>query len=169
MTSRGDDGVAGVGGAALRRVHRRGVGQVEVFGDVGGGQQQPHVHGLAVGAGGGGEVDFEGAVVADGGDLVGLAVDRTARVPVDPGQVPAVPAGLHAVANPGDRPLGERDAVQPPRCHPLDRSRPGRGGFGYRASTRRCGRSSLGGEHLGREPGRREAEYPPLQAGAVAT
>jgi hypothetical protein len=111
----GDHGVAGVGGAALGGVHGGGVGQVEVLGHVRGGQGQPLPDGFAVRArgrrGGGGDPDVEGAVVADGEDLVGLAVDRAAAVALVAGEVPAVVAGLDEVADPGDGALGQCDAV----------------------------------------------------------
>ena len=57
-------------------------------------------------------VDLESAVVADGDDAVGLAVDRAAPVALDPGEVPGVAAGLDQVPDAGDGALqAERHAV----------------------------------------------------------
>ena len=76
--------MGGVDGLPLRGVHGGGVGQGEVLGDVGGGQHHPLAQRGAVGAGAEQRGDVEAAVVADGGDLVGLAVDRAAPVALDP-------------------------------------------------------------------------------------
>ena len=103
---RGDHRVGGVDGLALRGVHGGGVGQGEVLGDVGGGQHHPLPQSRAVGAGGEQGGDVEAAVVADAGDLVGLAVDRAAAVALLAGEVPAVEPGLDEVADPGDVALG---------------------------------------------------------------
>ena len=97
--------VRGVHGLALRRMDRRGVGQREVLGDVGGRQHHPasRPQRAVRAAGGGGEgFDLESAVVPDGGDAVGLAVDRPAPVALDPGEVPGIPPGLDEVPDAGD-------------------------------------------------------------------
>src|SRR5918993_2440346 len=56
--------------------------------------------------------DLEAAVVADGGDPVLLAVDRSAVVAAVAGQVPAVATGLDDVTDSGPGPLpAERHAL----------------------------------------------------------
>jgi hypothetical protein len=119
--------VAGVDGAALGGVHGRGVGQRQVCGHVAGRELQRRTQllhlgsldptvGADIGAGGaaGDGGDGEPAVGTQGGDAIGLAVDRRTGVARVAGEFPAVAAGLHEVADSGRYALptgaGERDA-----------------------------------------------------------
>jgi hypothetical protein len=73
-----------------------------VLGNVGRRQHHPLPQPRPVGAAAEQRGDVEATVVADRGDLVGLAVDRATAVALDPGEVPPVEPGLDKISDPGD-------------------------------------------------------------------
>src|SRR6185437_1655655 len=110
-----DDGVRGVGRAALYGVDGRGIAEREVLGHIGGRQGDRWAAVEPLGA--------QAAVRPDGGDAVGLPVDRPAGVALVSGEIPRVAPGLDEVAHTGDSPPARGTPASATRPSPTNSAR----------------------------------------------